>query len=151
MELLFRLFPKDIFGIPPAVHDEMMEAIRRGFGFLESIAHAVKEHRVEIVPLTSDEVVKKQTLPISFGAGDAECLVIREVRDYTLLTNDRRVRNYCRAEGISVFDLPQLLRALWENRIIAKRRVRRLLEQMEHAENMVIKNKEAIFGPKKRF
>jgi len=145
LELVFRLFPKDELGIPPAVHDEMMKAIRLGCSFLESAAAMIRAGRLQIVSLTSDEVASKQSLPGSFGGGDLDCIIICHTRGYPLLTNDRRVRNYCRSHGISVFDLPQLLRALWENGILAKRRVRRLVKEMEQAENMVIKNKEAIF------
>lgn len=144
-ELLFQLFPKDNLSIPPAVYDEMMDAIRLGCSFLESILETTQNRRLQIVPLTPDEVTAKQNLSLSFGAGDAECIIICQRRGDTLLTNDRRVRNFCIAEGIEVFDLPQLLRALWENGILSKRRVRRLADEMEVAENMVIKNKDAIF------
>jgi predicted nucleic acid-binding protein len=145
LELLFQLFPKDTPGVPPAVHDEMMGAIRLGCVFLEEAAEMVQNGRLQIVPLTSAEIAARQNLPASFGAGDAECVILCQTRGDTLLTNDRRVRNFCRTEGVAVFDLPQLLRALWENGILSKRRVRRLVDEMEVAENMVIKNKEAIF------
>ncbi|MBI1924160.1 hypothetical protein HYR99_07900 [Candidatus Poribacteria bacterium] len=145
LKLLFQLFPKDALGIPPAVHDEMMDAIRQGYMFLEAVAEMVRNGRLQIVTLTPVEIAAKQTLPSSFGAGDAECVIICQTRGDTLLTNDRRVRNFCRAGGIAIFDLPQLLRALWENGVLSKRRVRRLVDEIEVAENMVIKNKEAIF------
>src|SRR5262249_19742925 len=95
-------------------------------------------------------ITAKQSLPASFGPGDAECVILCQTRGDTLLTNDRRVRNFCRTEGIDVFDLPQLLRALWENGILSKQRVRRLADEMEVAEHMVIRNKEAIFQERSR-
>jgi predicted nucleic acid-binding protein len=144
-ELLFKLFPKDTLGIPPVVYDEMMAAIRLGCSFLEVANEAVQNARLLIVPLTSAEIAAKQALPTSFGAGDVECVILCQTRADILLTNDRRVRNFCRTEGIAVFDLPQLLRALWENGILSQRRVRRLVDEMETAENMVITNKQAIF------
>jgi len=145
LDLLFRLFPKDSLGVPPAVYDELTEAVRLGCHFLEPAARLIDQGRLEIVPLTANEIAAKPKLPGSFGAGDADCVVIAQQRTTPLLTNDRRVRNFCREQSLTVFDLPQLLRALWENGVLSRNRVRRLADEMEAAENMVIRNKDAIF------
>jgi len=144
-DLLFRLFPGDTLSIPPAVYDEIMVALRLGYPFLEVAREAVQAGHLHILPLTSAEVAAKPALPTSFGAGDAECVILSQRRDGPLLTNDHRVRNFCRAEGIVVFDLPQLLRALWANGVLSQSRVRALVDEMEVAEHMIIANKEAIF------
>ena len=122
-----------------------MEAVRLGCHFLEPAAELIRGGRMQIVPLTSDEIAAKPNLPASFGAGDSDCVIIAQRRKLALLTNDRRVRNFCREHGITAFDLPQLLRALWENGVLSRNRMRRLVDEMEAAENMVIRNKEAIF------
>lgn len=145
LALLLRLFPKDALGVPPAVYDEVMDAVRLGYSFLEEAADMVQSGHLQIVPLTPSEVAAKQNLSSSFGAGDVECIILCQTRGDTLLTNDRRVRNFCRAEGCTAFDLPQLLRALWENKILSKRRVRRLVIEIEAVEHIVIKNKDEIF------
>ena len=145
LELLFRLFPKDSLGVPPAVHDELIEAVRLCCHFLEQAAELVDQGRLDIIPLTANEIAGKPKLPASFGAGDADCVIIAQQRKTPLLTNDRRVRNFCREQGLTVFDLPQLLRALWENGLVSRNRVRRLADEMEAGENMVIRNKDAIF------
>lgn len=44
--LLFRLFPKNQFGIPPAVYDEIIEAIRIGYQFLEIIQPMVDQEDI---------------------------------------------------------------------------------------------------------
>ena len=138
LKLLFRLFPKDSLGVPPAVHDELIEAVRLGCHFLEPAAELIDQGRLDIIPLTANEIAAKPKLPPSFGAGDSDCVIIAQQRKMPLLTNDRRVRNFCREQGLTVFDLPQLLRALWENGIASRNRVRRLADGMEAAENMVI-------------
>lgn len=151
LELLFRLFPRDTLGVAPAVHDEFMRAISLGCHFLEPAAELINQGRLHIVPLTAREIAAKPGLPTSFGAGDADCVIIAHQRKFPVLTNDRRVRNFCREQGLAVFDLPQLLRALWENGVLSHGRVRRLTDEMEAAENMVIRNKDAIFErPKQR-
>lgn len=145
LELLFRLFPKDPLGVPPAVHDELAGATRLGCRLLEPAAEMMQDRRLRIIPLTPDEIVAAQSLPRSFAAADAQCIIGCRRRGYALPTNDRRVRNFCRSEGTRVFDLPELLRALWENGVLSIRRVRRLVDQMELAENLVVRNKDEIF------
>ncbi|MCZ6681175.1 MAG: hypothetical protein O7E52_28480 [Candidatus Poribacteria bacterium] len=106
----------------------------------------IQNGRLQIVPLTPAEITARQALPLSFGTGDTECVIICETRGNTLLTNERRVCNFCRTAGIAVFDLPQLLRALWGNGILSEQHVRHLVDEMEAAESMVIRNKESIFS-----
>ncbi len=67
-------------------------------------------------------------------------------RGAAFLTNDRRARNFCVAEGIEVFDLIDILRALWKLHVCSKRKVRQLLTDIETKEGMVIKQKDRIFA-----
>jgi predicted nucleic acid-binding protein len=131
--------------VPPAVYDELIEAIRFGCQFLQPAAQLIDQGRLRIIPLTAREIVAKPKLPASFGAGDSDCVIIAQHRKWPILTNDRRVRNFCREQGLTVFDLPQLLRALWENGILSRTRTHRLVGEIELGENMVIRNKDAIF------
>ncbi len=96
-----------------------------GFQFLEAAANLIRAGRLRIVPLSADEIAAKPDLPASFGAGDSDCVIVAQRRNVPLLTNDRRVRNFCREHGITVFDLPQLMRALWENGVMSRNPVRR--------------------------
>ena len=85
-------------------------------------------------------------LPRSLGAGEADSIAVCLHRPGTrLLTNDKRARNYCREHGIPCLDLPAVLRALWVRRVVAKKKVRELVRQIETERGMVIKNKEEIF------
>jgi len=145
MSFLFKLFPNEKFGITSAVYDEMMEAIICGFSFLEKTKNLVDARSIQLITLNVEEVLAKQELPSSFGSGELECVAICRQRSFTLLTNDKRVRNYCKSENITVYDLPMLLRALWENKIYSKKKVRQLVDKIEEKENIVIKNKNIIF------
>jgi hypothetical protein len=66
------------------------------------------------------------------------------------VTNDKRARNFCRAEGIAVLDLNGVLRAMWETGVLSKRQVRALIQTIETQENLVFKNKEEILGQPSR-
>lgn len=145
LPILFQLFPQDKFGITPAVYDELMEAIPLGFSFLEQAKSSIESGDLQIIPLQPEEIQSKQNLPRSFGPGDLESVIICQHRSYVLLTNDKRLRNFCKDEGITFYDLPMLLRALWENGVYPKQKVRQFISEIEAKENMVIKKKEEIF------
>jgi hypothetical protein len=72
--------------------------------------------------------------------------VVCQTRAAAFLTNDHRARNFCLAEGIEVFDLIDVLRALWKLRVCSKQQVSRLVNDIENREGMVIKHKERIFA-----
>ena len=78
-------------------------------------------------------------------AGEAESIVVCDVRNWIFLTNDKRARNYCREIGVQVLDLVGLLHALWKEGVCESRFVQALCARMEAAEGMTIPNKEAIF------
>ena len=50
------------------------------------------------------------------------------------------------AEGIEVFDLVDILRALWKLRVCSKRKVNQLLTEIETKEGLVIKLKDRLFA-----
>lgn len=76
-----------------------------------------------MISLNPNEMRAKQKLPLSFGAGDIECIIISRRPSHVLLTNNKRVRNKCESEGTQVYDLPIILRALWENKIVSVKKM----------------------------
>jgi predicted nucleic acid-binding protein len=144
-ELLFALFPKTALTVTPAVQFEITAGVHQGFSFLGTVVGLIESGRLRLGPLTRPELSAKQRMPQTLGEGEAESIALCQSRGWTLLTNDRRARSFAETLGLTVYDLRGLLRALWRYRICSKKRVRQLADRMEAAENMVIKNKEAIF------
>lgn len=145
LELLFKLFPNHEFVIPPAVYKEINEAIQRGLLFLETVQTRVDAGQICLLALTSEEEVERKNLPRSFGLGEAEGVAICTRQDAVFLSNDKRVRNYCQERGIEVYDLIRLLRALWENKIVSRHKVHKIVNNIERLEEIVFKNKKDIF------
>lgn len=145
LTLLFKLFPKHQFALPQAVHADILEAVRLNFTFLEPVLELIDSARVLAVSLTPDEGQAKMNLPKSFGPGESEAVAICLRRDAIMLTNDKRVRNYCQVQGIEAYDLPSLLRALWKNKIVSRQKVQKIVSEMERQEGLVFKNKDRIF------
>ncbi|MBC8183142.1 hypothetical protein H8E88_18720 [candidate division KSB1 bacterium] len=145
LSLLFKLFPKQKFGIPAAIFNEIIKAVQTGYSFLEKINHFIESDELKLLSLTADELLSKQYLPDSFGAGDLECIIISQRQSHILLTNDKRMRNYCLSNNIVVYDLPAVLRTMWKNGIISKNRLKNLVCEIEEKDNILIKNKEEIY------
>jgi len=146
LELLFDLFGKDEIGVCPAVYAELLAGTREGRDFLRPAVNLVEKGRIKLVALTADEILNRQKLPSSLDNGEAESIIVCQTRGAAFLTNDRRARNFCLAEGVEVFDLIDVLRALWKLRVCSKRQVSQLVDDIEVREGMVIKHKERIFA-----
>lgn len=145
LKLLFKLFPKHQFAISIAVYEEIMEAMRHGAAFLHSVLALVDSGQIHLLSLAPEEAQDKTTLPQSFGPGELEGVVICARRSSIFLTNDKRVRNYCQEHGIEVYDLVLLLRTLWRKGVVSKKRVQKIVSDIERIERIVFKNRSAIF------
>jgi predicted nucleic acid-binding protein len=146
MDLLFALFAEAELGVTPAVYAELVTGVREGRQFLQPTVEMIETGHIVLLPLTVQEVVQRLTLPLSLNAGEAESIALCQARGAAFITNDRRARNFCRTESIEVFDLPEILRALWKLRVCSKRRVRQLVADIETKEGLVIKRKGEIFA-----
>ena len=89
-------------------------------------------------------------LPSSFGAGESEAIALCARSESIFLSNDKSVRNYCRNHGVEIYDLPRLLRALWENKVVSRQKVQKLVSDMERLEGIAFKNKDRIFKKTQR-
>ena len=146
MHLLLALFPKDEIGITPAVYAELVAGVREGRQFLQTAVELTGSGKLKLFALTAEEVVQRVGLPGSLNEGECQSIAVCRSRGAAFLSNDRRARNYCLSEGIEVFDLPDVLRALWKLGVCSKRKVRKLVGDIETKERMVIKHKERIFA-----
>lgn len=145
LQLLFDLFKPEPLGVTPAVFAGLQTGVERGAMFLEVVLQRIESGELHLVALTPEEVLSLGSLPASLGAGERESVAVCRARRYVLLTNDKRARNFSRGEGVTVLDLGGVLRALWECGLQSKQQVKRLIQEIETKEKLVIKNKGAIF------
>jgi predicted nucleic acid-binding protein len=146
MDTLLGLFRKDEVGVVPAVYAELLDGLREKRTFLQTAIDMVESKRLTLFTLSADEVVQRHHLPTSLDDGEAESITLCQARGAAFVTNDRRARNFCRSADIEVFDLVEVLRALWKLGVCSKQKVRKMLADIETKEGMVIKPKEAIFA-----
>lgn len=144
LELLFVLFPRSPLGVTPAILAEVHQAVAQGCEWLRQVSLLQASGRLELVePLTEERLVLP-ALPGSLGPGEREAIALCQARGWTLLTNDKRARNFCRTERIPAFDLVGLLRALWAWRVRSRDFVHQLCARMEAAERIRL-NQDAVF------
>ncbi len=94
---------------------------------------------------TAAETLEKGALPRSFDEGERETIAVAKPRGYTILTNERLVKNWCKIAGITYWDLPGILRALWRTNLLPKEQVRRLITEIEEKDRIVLKDQRQIF------
>lgn len=148
LALLTSLMKEPKLYIAPATFHELRAAVKAGCAFLEPIVADIKiGGEIDVLQLTRDEIIATAEMPTSLGAGECEsiavCLARRDVR---FLTNDKRARNYCRERQIVCLDLPEILRAMWVQRAATKIEVRKLIDDIERENGMVISNSAEILG-----
>ena len=148
LDLARQLLKADRIYVTPATFKELSRAVEAGCNFLVSTLAAIRAGReLDLVVLNREEILRLKELPSSLGAGEAESISVCLHRPGTsLLTNDKRARNYCRERTIPCLDLPTILRGLWKEHVLTKQQARELLRRIETEQGMVVKNRVAIFA-----
>lgn len=149
---LQRLFTRSTLSIPPAVPDELQEAVDRGRTYLDILSTAIAAGDIPVLALTDHERTLLSTLPRRLNAGECEAIAICQQRHVPLLSNDRRAVRYCQANGIDVVDLPAILRLFWTRQLTTRADVEHLIIRMEQIERLMLSDEQraAIFAPQRR-
>lgn len=141
LDLLNRLFPNDGIVIPSGVYEELVYIKERGYGFVEDIFIFVQS-----TSMTEDETLKYHSFLTStgLGKGELQCISVCSSRALPFITNDRKAKNFAREQGVKVWDIPDILKALWISGIKSKEEVAAMMDMMEQKDMMVIKDKKRI-------
>jgi len=147
LDSLYALFSVEVLSIPPGVLTEIEVSFDAGYADAREIFQRFLSGGIQLVLLTDYEVALKEQLPDAFGEGEAEAVAICQSRNLPLLTNEKRVLQYCQQHGITCFRIPAILRALWENGVTTKNEVRKMVDDLMDKDNMGFKKRDiqAIF------
>lgn len=144
LPLLLHLFRADQVAVAPAVYEELQEGVARGYIPLEAAIDLIEDGQIVLVALTAAEIIERSNLPASFDLGERETLRLAQSRGYSVLTNEKHVKNWCRSAGVVYWDLPGILRALWRSDLMTKDGVRDLIAEIQTKDRVVLKDAEAI-------
>lgn len=139
--LLLKLFNKKIC-VSVNVFEEIKKAQELGYGFANKVIEFVKKHNIRIVSANEKEILME--LPNCFGLGEKDSIAICKNRNHTFVSNELRVINYCKENKIQNLTLNNILHSLWKLKILSKEEVKRLMNEMEEKDNLIITSKKEI-------
>lgn len=145
LELLYDVFNADVLYISPNVYNELLIAKDRGYAFVNHFLHLLQKKKVILISLTLKEKEKADKLPSPFSKGERDSLAICHERNSILVTNEKKVANYCKRHSIKYFDLRDILKALYLFMNFSKNEINKLIVEIEEKDNIIIKHKEEIF------
>lgn len=133
---LFELFQTNVLTITEGVFGEIQHSAEAVHPFAHSLSSMVNAGKIRVVHLTPDERVEMWTLPETLGRGERESIAVLRKRNGILLSNESRVRHYCRQMGIPCVSIPDILRSLWQERVTDREEVLRLISELVSKDRM---------------
>ena len=144
INFLFKSTKRDCIFISTNVLNELEIANEMKYSFVESIFTVIRDKRIKVLSMTGEESLWSMELPQSFGKGERDSLAICKFRDGILLSNEKKVNNYCERESIHCLDLPSILRYAWKSGTISQEEIEKMIQKIEEKDNIKFKNASAI-------
>ena len=145
LELLFDVFNQDSLNIAAAVEDEIRVGISKGFYFPLDIIALGKQKRICTHHPTIVDQAFMGSLPQTLGAGERESMAICKRLTAIFVSNERRVKHHCGENRIDCVNLAEILRALWELKILTQDDVRELIKEIEIKDHLKFRTIDPIF------
>lgn len=152
LQLICNLFSHNLH-VSPSILNEIKISLDVGYQFAKEIFSFIEEGNLKISVLTEAESKEKANLPEQFGEGEKEILALCIIRGGVILSNERRVAEFCRAKNIHCHRIPAILRALWELKVCNINEVRTMVDELKAKDRMGFTQKalEEIFCIKGRY
>lgn len=145
LPLLFAVFDQDVLNIAAAVENEIVIGVSKGFPFANALVELQAKGRLQTHhPVTVDEEFML-SLPHTLDAGERESMAICKRLAALFASNERRVMHHCQTNGIRCTNLDQILRALWELKILAESDVRKVIAEIETKDSLKFRSTATIF------
>lgn len=81
----------------------------------------------------------RDTLPVTLGSGERESIAAARSRSGVVLSNESRVAHICREHQVDCLRLPDILRALWVERVASKLEVQEIIRDLGVKDRMRFK------------
>ena len=130
LPLLFTLLRTNKLQITPGVFREVAHSLHLRRRYAEDVLALVAAGQIQVISLTQEEAAFSDALPGTLGIGERESLAVARERGGTVLSNESRVAHYCRQYQVPCLQLPDILRALWVEGIIAKQEVQDVIADL---------------------
>ncbi|MDE0012242.1 MAG: hypothetical protein OXU36_13920 [Candidatus Poribacteria bacterium] len=145
LSLLFAVFDQDLLNIAFAVENEIKKGISKGFQFFDEFIALQTQGRIRTYYPTSADQAFMMSLPQTLGAGERESMAICKRLAAVLASNERRVMHHCQANKIHCLNLSDILRLLWELKILTQTDVRKVIIEIETKDRLKFRTIDPIF------
>ena len=148
LPLLFTLLQMTKLHIAPGVFRELTHSLNLRRQYAEEVFSLISTGQIQVVSLTQQEAVFRETLPLTLGVGERDSIAIARERSGIVLSNESRVAHCCRQYQILCLRLPDILRALWVEGIIPREEVQSIIDDLQIKDRMQFKQLtvDAIFA-----
>ncbi len=141
LKILEMVFPNTKFQITEYVRDELDRSKQEGFDFPDRIFEFC-----EITTLNEVELKVYESMEsLIISKTDIKNLIIARSRDIPLLTNDSKLYRESVKKGVKVYDLRQILKAIYLEGLVSKNELKEIVGKIEEKDNTHIKEKEDLF------
>ncbi|MBS3817877.1 MAG: hypothetical protein KGY76_09990 [Candidatus Thermoplasmatota archaeon] len=141
LDFLPLVFPDRKFLVTEYVRDELDVSKQEGFDFPKKVFEFCETTTMDENELKIYEAIDS----LEISKTDLKNLVIAKNRDIPLLTNDSKLYSEGVRRDIKVYDLRELLRAIYEEDLVSKKELKKVIEKIEEKDNTHIKKKREIF------
>lgn len=127
------------------VYSELKVPKEYGYDFPDQIFNS---DRFELIQLTDKEIdeFKSNLLDVkTIHSGELEAIIIAINRGYIFCSKDVKALEYAIAHNVEVLYFHTIMKALWKFDILTQGKVEALMDTMEQADNMMIKNRDIVF------
>ena len=145
LPLLFAVFGQDPINIAAAVEAEIKTGISKGFHFSHEILELQAQGRIRTYQPAAVDQEFMRSLPQTLAPGELESMAICRRFNATFASNERRVMHHCQINGIHCINLPDILRLLWELKILTQTDVQKVVTQIEIKDRLKFRTTDPIF------
>ena len=145
LTFLFTVFDQETLNIAYAVENEIKTGISKGFHLFDDIIALQTQEQIRTYHTTPADQEFMNSLPQTLGAGERESMALCKRFSATFASNDRRVMHHCQTNGIHCINLVDILRLLWELQILSQTDVRKIITEIEIADQLKFRTTDPIF------
>lgn len=136
LDILVMFFGKEQLGVTPAIADEITVPLQYGYDFPTQILASIPV--VSINRTIAENTVKFGLSSTKLGRGEREAIAFCQIENACFVTNDTVARKFAQEQGVNVFSLQAILRALWISGVKTKVDVRVLFERIKLADALEV-------------
>ncbi len=147
LPLLFAVFNQKHLRIASAVEDKIKIGASKGFRFVHDITALLTQERIQTYHPTLIDIDESfmMSLPQTLATGERESMAICKRLDAIFASNEHRVKHHCQTNGIRCINLAEILRTLWELKILTQLDVRKIITEIETKDSLKFRTTNPIF------